>query len=508
MPLPAPDFERLLAPGTRHTIPGVGDFTVRLRTDAWLSLPSGRVVAGEPFMYGGEDSDGFVQRVPPGRYPVVLALADFANDETGETGDAAYTHCSVAAARLVIRDEPVVSWEMAVYEGQDVDRLGPDEFYGYPVDGGTGGFTDVQHIATFSADYDDYADRIMVALGAQEDDYTAPVTLTGPDSEPMVVAFPSGDGDGHYPTWVGRTADGEVACMLTDFFLLPDGEPGGGTGESAGTTDPDGRSGGETDQDSGGEPEEARGEIGDFAQGHEMLPGQSLRRQSLTSASGRYTLVHQDDGNLVLYDNAQLRPLWAAGTNGSRAALCTLGANSGLVLADHDGARVWSSGTAGGPAARLLVRDDGDVVLESSDGRVVWSTGTAEATVPDGPVAIGDRMLPGQTLGRQSLTSPSGRNTLVHQHDGNLVLYDNTGRGGVWSSGTQGRGTARCVLHQNGDLALYDRTGQVVWSTDTAGHPGSRLIVDDDGVFLRAPDGTTLWSVHTSGGPRPRSDRG
>jgi hypothetical protein len=148
MPLPAPDFERLFAPGTRHTLSGGGTVTIRLRTGTELSLPSGRVVAGEPFMFGGaEHSSGFVQRVSPGRYPLVLILGVF-----GEDPDAPDAHATIAAARLVIRDEPVLSWEMAVYEGQDPAGLGEDEFFGYPVDGGTGGFVDAQNVAQRRAD--------------------------------------------------------------------------------------------------------------------------------------------------------------------------------------------------------------------------------------------------------------------------------------------------------------------------------------------------------------------
>jgi hypothetical protein len=434
-------------------------------------------------MYGSmEDSGGLIQRVPPGRYPVVLILGDFG----GARGNEAYSYTTVAAARLVIRDEPVVSWEMAVYDGQDVGRLGDDEFYGYPVDGGTGGFVDVQNIAALCADYDDYIERLLVDFGDSDHDSTEPVIVTNAESEPVVVAFTSGGGDGRYPTWVGRTAGGEVACVLTDFFQLPE----------------------EGDEEPGEPPREDHLDPAGFAQGNEMRVGQTLRRQSLTSSSGRYTLVHQDDGNLVLYHNAQLRPLWASGTDGTRASICTLREDAGLVLVDGDGRRVWSSGMAGRPAARLVVRDDGDIVIEDSTGTVVWSSGTAEARAPEGPVAIGDRMLPGQTLGRQSLTSPSGRTTLVHQDDGNLVIYDNDGRGAVWSSGTQGRYTARCVLHPDGDLALYDRRGHVVWSTDTAGHPESFLTVEDDGIALRAPDGTVLWRVATSTNPQRVPSRG
>ncbi|WP_190813492.1 DUF4241 domain-containing protein [Saccharopolyspora pogona] len=362
MPGPAPDFERLFAAGTRHTLSRGDVATVRLRQDTSLWLPSGRVVAGEPF--GFDDSDGgFVQQVPPGQYPLVLVIAMFAKRSYLPA------HEMIAAARLVIRDEPVVSWEMAVCEGQDVSELGDDEFFGYPVDGGTGGFVDAANIAPLREDHDDgYYDRLMTARNVTESDDTAPGTLTDDEGRPLLVAFSSGDGDGDYPTWVGRTADGEVACYLTDFFVLTDDEDGEDKGDD--------------------EPPSADGAgyaLSEVAQGHEMRAGQALRQQALTS--------------------------------------------------------------------------------------------------------------------------PSGSCTLVHQNDGNLVLYNNEGRGAVWSAGTQGHGTARCVLQADGDLVIYDDQARVVWSTDTAGNPGSVLAVRDDGLELRAPDGTVLWSVRTALGTPATSPR-
>jgi hypothetical protein len=480
MPLTAPDFERVFAPGTRHTLPDGAIATVRLRQDTSLWLPSGRVIAGEPFTFVGQDSaDAFVQRVPPGQYPLVLVLAVFERD-MGEM---------IAAARLVIRDEPVVSWEMAVSDGLDVSELDDDGFFGYPVDGGTGGFVDAATSATLVGDDDDYngyIDQLQMSMYVDDTDYTAPGTLTDDEGRTVVVAFTSGDGDGHYPTWVGRTADGEVACFLTDFFVLTnDDDTDDGAADENGGDDQPSADGGESYGP------------GDFAQGDQLRAGQTLRRQSLTSSSGRYTFVHQDDGNLVLYDNETLRSCWASGTNGTRGSLCALRARDGLVLLDPDGVRVWATGADRRPA-RLVVRDDGDLVVEDAAGVRIWSSGPAEVAAPTGPVAIGDRMLPGQTLGRQSLTSSSGRYTFVHQDDGNLVLYDNEGRGAVWSSGTQRRGTARCVLQEDGNFVLYDRRARIVWSTDTAGHPGSTLVVHDHGVALRAPDGDVLWSARAA----------
>ncbi|UMP06867.1 DUF4241 domain-containing protein [Amycolatopsis sp. EV170708-02-1] len=218
VPLPAPDFERLFAPGTRHTLPHGDVATVRLLQDASLWLPSGRVVAGEPCGFDDADDGFFVQQVSPGEYPLLLVIAMFAKRNQSTA------HEMIAAARLVIRDEPVASWEMAACEGDDVFDLGDDEYFGYPVDGGVGGFVDAANIATLRAS-DDYSDQLLSNLDIHvihETDRTAPATLADDEGRPLVVAFSSGNGDGHYPTWVGRTADGEVACFLTDFLILTD----------------------------------------------------------------------------------------------------------------------------------------------------------------------------------------------------------------------------------------------------------------------------------------------
>lgn len=218
MPVSAPDFEWLFAPGTHHTLSRGDVATVRLRQDASLWLPSGRVVAGEPAMFlsmsGSEDR--FVQQVPPGRYPVVLVLAVFGEPDEQDAQE------WVAAARLMIRDEPAASWEMATCAGQDAAELGDDEYFGYPVDGGAGGFVDAANIAALREN-DDYSNQLLSNLDIHilgETDRTAPATLADDGDRPLAVAFPSGSGDGHYPTWVGRTADGEVACFLTDFCIL------------------------------------------------------------------------------------------------------------------------------------------------------------------------------------------------------------------------------------------------------------------------------------------------
>lgn len=148
----APDpahLGRLFAAGTRlaHKItgsPGPGDesierVTVEVADAGKLRMPSGRVVAKDPTWFSHVDA--FTVTVPPDEYPVLLSVVRFA-DSPG--------HTRVAAAKLVIRDEPPETWEMALLPGQDPRLLGNQEFYGFGVDAGTGCFYDDSAAGAFS----------------------------------------------------------------------------------------------------------------------------------------------------------------------------------------------------------------------------------------------------------------------------------------------------------------------------------------------------------------------
>ncbi|HZG42707.1 MAG TPA: DUF4241 domain-containing protein, partial [Longimicrobium sp.] len=93
-----------------------------------FALPSGRLVACDPFVCDDGWGRPFAQPVPRGEFPVSLAVADF--------GDQRRT----AFARIAFSAEPVVRWEMALLDGQDASALAPDEIFGYGVDTGLGAF--------------------------------------------------------------------------------------------------------------------------------------------------------------------------------------------------------------------------------------------------------------------------------------------------------------------------------------------------------------------------------
>ncbi|MGH3494757.1 MAG: DUF4241 domain-containing protein, partial [Sciscionella sp.] len=76
------------------------------RADGWWRLnrvPTSRTERG-----------AFAQRVEPGSYPVWLVIAEYF-DPGNPQGHTDYA--KVAAARLVIRNEPVTAWRVAVLDG-------------------------------------------------------------------------------------------------------------------------------------------------------------------------------------------------------------------------------------------------------------------------------------------------------------------------------------------------------------------------------------------------------
>jgi len=109
-----------------------------------------------------------------------------------------------------------------------------------------------------------------------------------------------------------------------------------------------------------------------------MLIGDILRAgDRVTSQDGRYVLIYQGDGNLVLYGNGT--PLWHTGTHGTRPGYVMLQHDGNFVLYDASQRPLWSTGgaTIGHSDAWLIVQNDGNVVIYSGGGVPLWDTGTA-----------------------------------------------------------------------------------------------------------------------------------
>ena len=101
--------------------------------------------------------------------------------------------------------------------------------------------------------------------------------------------------------------------------------------------------------------------------GARLLPGQSI-----TSANGRFRLLFQTDGNLVLYDDVERSAPWSSNTAGISAGHVIMQTDGNLVVYDAQGRDHWSTGTPGNASAYLVVQPDGNLVVYRPDGDTPW----------------------------------------------------------------------------------------------------------------------------------------
>jgi hypothetical protein len=176
-----------------------------------LVLPTGRVVAADVFFFNTEP---FSRALPVGRHPVTLLQIERAG--AAELGD----YREVAAAMIRVADGAPVSWELALVAGQDPSALGPDEFFGYAVDSGTGCFASAE-AARAASRSETYGDEVLARLFPAENEYhNVADIVVDPATGANVIGFPSGYGDGAYPSYFGLDRAGEPLVLLTDFRIL------------------------------------------------------------------------------------------------------------------------------------------------------------------------------------------------------------------------------------------------------------------------------------------------
>ena len=251
--------------------------------------------------------------------------------------------------------------------------------------------------------------------------------------------------------------------------------------------------------------------------GRRLRRGQSMRGQTLTSANGKYVLAALPSGRL------QLRTVGGPVLWG-----WSMGKEHGLTLTE-DG-RLYHRAPGGEtlgltwheqPAEdvfELYVADDGRITCVDEHGTVRWQAPDPKAGIRQvsplrPPYAVILRA--GEHLSERAVSSPNGEYSLVHQHDGNLVLYRHEDREAVWASDSQYQDSAdraivadgfserpgRLLLREHGELVVLRVTGEQVWSAPAVGHT---LVVTDAGrASLLGGSGDVVWQTPE---PEPLDD--
>ncbi|WP_433788528.1 DUF4241 domain-containing protein [Actinoplanes sp. CA-252034] len=207
----SPDLATILTEGARFEADGIAYVIERLPVGTVVA-PTGEITACDP-LTGAAGAEAFTVTIAPGRYSLTAWVAVVSRDGT------APDHRTAALA-LTVSDQPVVRWEMALNEGQDVGVLDADGYFGYPVDAGVGTLADLSAV-TALADWD-YDQLEEVYIPARIPPGPAPIDgVVDEATGANVISVSSGWGDGVYPTFVGFAADGTVCRFVTDFLVIP-----------------------------------------------------------------------------------------------------------------------------------------------------------------------------------------------------------------------------------------------------------------------------------------------
>lgn len=180
-----------------------------------IPLGDGSLVACDPYVAAANE-EPFTRRLAPGDHDVVLAIATVAPD-----------HRRNVAALLTGTLATISGWELGLHADQRLaDLEGDEEFFGYPVDAGTGCFASPAAFRVTSQVLAEDAGRLEDPLSeALEDSAHDAVVGSAAPGAPAVAMFTSGWGDGAYPTWFGIDGDGKVSVVVTDFLVNSEAPP-------------------------------------------------------------------------------------------------------------------------------------------------------------------------------------------------------------------------------------------------------------------------------------------
>jgi len=113
-----------------------------------------------------------------------------------------------------------------------------------------------------------------------------------------------------------------------------------------------------------------------------------------------------------------------------------------------------------------------------------------------------DTLMPGERLPPNTrLKSQNRKAYLVLQDDRNVVLYETATGRPLWSTHTnwdlKEKFQGAFVMQDDGNAVLVDAQNRPIWATATNGHPGARLVVQNDGNMVIYQGNDAVWNSET-----------
>lgn len=190
-----------------------------------LALPSGRLVACDPFVGLSPTGTPFVE-TPRGKFPVTVTLADVSEKQDATHLREAYASITFSNTAEAYR-KPIVP----AGDGEARPDLKADEFIGFGVDAGTACFVDETFLATcmpepgtwyeslFENEREDCWFRRMddpahIRVGIAN--IALPLAKNGEN----LILFHSGWGDGYYPVVGSFDSTGQLMGVHIDFLVV------------------------------------------------------------------------------------------------------------------------------------------------------------------------------------------------------------------------------------------------------------------------------------------------
>lgn len=172
-----------------------------------IKIKTGRIITCDPLHIDEYGIPFTFSKFPIGEFPVQLAIGKLENEET------------VAYARILFSNEPVVRWEMALQEGQKPVPFGQEDIEGYSTDTWSGIYID-------TAAYKALDKKVILGQdGAIHKEMEKNRRIQWRYAmynfgEHNAALFSTGYRDGYYASYIGFDAKGNVCRLLSDFDIF------------------------------------------------------------------------------------------------------------------------------------------------------------------------------------------------------------------------------------------------------------------------------------------------